>query len=144
MHLGCSYPGSSSGTPSPCDKGVPLKKAYPVSCSHERDKRLCYEKRVLEVKHGSFTPLVFSSVGGIGQAATVRYQQLVSLLAEKHGQSYLKTVSWIQCMLNFSLLRSCITCIRGSHSTANSACQTAALSEGLLDLVAREGRIPNY
>ena len=96
------------------------------------------------MEHDLFTPLVFFSVGGMGQVATVRYKRLVSLLAEKHGQSYLKTVSWIQCMLNFSLLRSCITCIRGSRSTANSACQTAALSEGQLDLVASEGRTPSY
>ena len=44
-------------------------------------------------------------------------------------------------MLNISLLRLSFTCIRGSRSSTNSACRMAAVSGGLLDLVAREGRI---
>ena len=81
---------------------------------HEREKRCCYKSRVLEVEHGSFTPLVFSAAGGMGTAATVTYRRLASLLAEKHGQPYSKTMNWIRCNLSFSLLRSAITCIRGS------------------------------
>ena len=34
---------------------------------HEREKRRCYEWRILEVEHGSFTPLVFSAAGGWAQ-----------------------------------------------------------------------------
>ena len=110
---------------------------------HEREKRRCYERRILEVEHSSFTPLVFSAVGGMGTAATVMYKRLASLLADKHAQSYSKTMSWISCLLNFSLLRSAIMCVRGAHSTSNRACRTTALCEGQLDLVASEGRIPN-
>jgi len=110
---------------------------------HEREKRRCYERRILEVEHGSFTPLVFSAVGGMGTAATVMYKRLASLLADKHAQSYSKTMSWIRCLLNFSLLRSAIMCVRGARSTSNRACRTTALCEGQLDLVASEGKIPN-
>ena len=109
---------------------------------HEREKRRCYERRIIEVEHGSFTPLVFSAVGGMGTAATVMYKRLASLLADKHAQSYPKTMSWIRCLLNFSLLRSAIMCIRGARSTSNRACHTAILGEGQLDLVVSEGRIP--
>ena len=47
---------------------------------HEREKRHCYERKILEVEHGSFIPLVFSAVGGMGTAATVMYKRLASLL----------------------------------------------------------------
>ena len=62
---------------------------------HEREKRRCYERRILEVEHGSFTPLVFSAAGGMSTAATVTYKRLASLLADKHAQLYSKTMSWI-------------------------------------------------
>ena len=38
---------------------------------HERQKRRQYEQRVREVDNSSFCPLVFSSSGGAGPAATV-------------------------------------------------------------------------
>ena len=42
---------------------------------HENEKRRAYQQRILEVEHGSFTPLVFSATGGMGPAATVTYVQ---------------------------------------------------------------------
>ena len=110
---------------------------------HEREKRHCYERKNLEVEHGSFTPLVFSAVGGMGIAATVMYKRLASLLADTYAQSYSKTMSWIRCLLNFSLLRSSIMCVHGAHSTSGRVCRTTALGEGQLDLVASEDKIPN-
>ena len=87
-----------------------------------------------------------STAGGMkerrGAASTVMYKRLASLLADKHAQSYPTTMSWIRCLLNFSLLRSAIICIRGARSTSNRACHTAVLSECQLDLMASEGRIP--
>ena len=38
---------------------------------NEGEKRRAYEERVREVERGSFTPLVFSSLGGMGKAATL-------------------------------------------------------------------------
>ena len=39
----------------------------------ENEKRRAYWQRILEVEHGSFTPLVFSATGSIGPAAMVMY-----------------------------------------------------------------------
>ncbi len=50
---------------------------------HETLKRRCYEQRIREMEHGSFTPLVFSAIGGMASAATIVYKRLASLLAEK-------------------------------------------------------------
>ena len=80
-------------------------------------------KRVREVKHASFTPLVLSASGGIAREATNFYKNLASKLAMKWNQSYSTTISWLRCRLTFSLLRSAIQCIRGSRSSQGHACK---------------------
>jgi len=55
-----------------------LSAAY---CKHEQEKRHAYEERVCEVEHGYFIPLVFSTSGGMGKAATIVYKRLANLLS---------------------------------------------------------------
>ena len=62
---------------------------------HEREKRRAYEQRVLETEQGSFTPLVFSTSGGMGSGATVAYKRLASLLSIKREQPYSTVMSWL-------------------------------------------------
>ena len=84
---------------------------------HEREKPRVYEKRVIQIEHGSFTPLVFSACGGIRPAAQVVYNLIAAKLAEKRGAPHERIVSWIRYMLRSSLLRSAIRCIRSLRST---------------------------
>ena len=88
---------------------------------HENAKKRAYEQRVREIEHGSFTPLVLSATGGLGNVATICYKRLASMIATKHDQSYSSTMSWLRCTLSFSLLRSSIQCIRGSRSAGGRA-----------------------
>ena len=87
---------------------------------HEKIKKRSYKQRVIEVEHGSFTPLVFSTTGGMGRQASIFYSRLASLLAEKRHQPYATMMGWLRCHLLFSLLRSTILCIRGSRSSHNT------------------------
>jgi len=64
-------------------------------------------ERLIEM--GSFTPLVLSTFGGMGGAATTVYKRLASLLSAKRDQSYGLVMSWLRCSISFSLLRSAIT-----------------------------------
>ena len=41
-----------------------LRKCYEIN---EKEKKRGYNQRVLEIEHGSFTPLVFSATGGLGR-----------------------------------------------------------------------------
>ena len=86
---------------------------------HENEKRRGYQQRVTEVEHSSFTPLVFSAIGGMGPAATTMYRRLASLLADKRSLPYHQVIGQLRCLLNFSLLRSAIMCIRGTRSAQN-------------------------
>ena len=76
-----------------------------------------YEVRVREVELGCFTPLVFSTSGGLGPAAKTFYKRLASLIAEKHDQPYSLTLFWLRAKLSVSLLCSAIMCLRGSRSS---------------------------
>ena len=76
-----------------------------------------YDQCVREVEHGSFSPLVFSTAGGMGPTASVVYKRIASMLTQKCDQSYSKTLYWIRCKLSYSLLRSAIMCLRGARSS---------------------------
>ena len=65
---------------------------------------------------GSFTPLVFSTFGGLGREATIFYSRLADVLSKKHGTPYIKTLSLMRCSISFSLLRYAILAIRGSRT----------------------------
>ena len=78
---------------------------------HEHIKKRAYEQRVREIERGSFTPLVLSLTGGLGNAATLCFKRLASMLATKRDQPYSTTMAWLRCSLSFCLLRSSIRCI---------------------------------
>ena len=96
---------------------------------HEKMKKRAYEQRVREVEHGSFTPLVFSATGGMGDAAKIFYKRLASMIAEKSGLPYSTTLAWLRTRLSFSLLRSAIQCIRGTRSSrgVKEPCSTSGV-----------------
>ena len=66
-------------------------------------------------------PLVFSCSGGMGPLATIVYRQLASLISEKSSHADLQHE--LRCKLSFSLLRSAITCLRGSRSSYHASLQ---------------------
>ena len=61
---------------------------------HEQEKSRQYDQRVCEVEHATFTPLVLSTIGGMGPAATMFYKTLTSMVAEKRDIPYGKTLNW--------------------------------------------------
>ena len=101
----------------PCARSNRQTSLQSTYRKHEQEKRRQYEQRVREVEHGTFTPLVMSTTGGMGRAASVFYKRLASLLSEKRGVHYSKTMGWIRCRLSFALLRSSLMCIRGARSS---------------------------
>ena len=108
---------------------------------NEMEKKRAYDERVREIEHGSFSPLVFSTSGGMGTTATVVYKRIASMIAEKHNKPYSKTIHWIRCRLNFSLLRSSITCLRGSRSAYHRPAGPP-ITTNTMDLACSEGRVP--
>ena len=81
-----------------------MKQCY---LKNELEKKRQYNERVLQVEHGSFSPLVFNVNGGMGNECRAFYSRLADLLALK---------SWLKTKINFALLRSMLLCVRGSRS----------------------------
>ena len=73
---------------------VPLPQCYRRA---ELEKKRAYEQRIREIEFGSFSPLVFSTTGGLGSTATVVFKRLASLIADKQEQPYSKTLFWLRC-----------------------------------------------
>ena len=105
---------------------------------HETLKKRHYERRVREIEHASFTPLIFSLTGGLGPTATVFYKRLASRLSTKWDHPYASTMGWLRCRLSFSLLRASIMCIRGPRSSIHCFGGRPALP---VDLVLQESKL---
>ena len=85
----------------------------------ENRKRGEYGQRVRDVEHGYFTPLVFTTGGGMAAEATVFFKRLASLLSEKRNETYSCVMGWLRCVVSFSLLRSSLVCLRGTRVKQN-------------------------
>ena len=83
---------------------------------HETEKKRQYASRILEVEQATFTPLVFSTTGGMAAECKRYDSRLAELLATKKGESYVTTMSWIRAKVSFALLRSALLCLRGSRA----------------------------
>ena len=111
-----------------CDIRVfnPLAKCYrkktleAIHQNNEKEKKRVYGQRILEVEHGTFTPLVFSCFGGMSHECFKFYQRLAELIAEKRKINISETSNYIRTKINFSLIRSMLLCIRGSRSINNN------------------------
>ena len=53
---------------------------------HETEKKRQYASRVLEVEQATFTPLVFSTTGGMAAECKRYHSRLAELLATKKGE----------------------------------------------------------
>ena len=82
---------------------------------HEMKKKKEYGSRVREIERGCFTPLVFSTTGGMGREAEIVFKRLASLISNKSGESYAVVMGWIRTSLSFSLLRSALMCLRNTR-----------------------------
>ena len=83
---------------------------------HETEKKRQYASRILEVEQATFTPLVFSTTGGMAVECKRYHSRLAELVVAKKCESYTTTMSWIRARVSFALLRSVLLCLRGSRA----------------------------
>ena len=83
---------------------------------HENEKKRQYAERVMEIEQGTFTPLVFTTTGGMANECAKHHSRLAELIANKKGESHSSAISWIGAKVSFAIVRSAILCLRGSKS----------------------------
>ncbi|KAG0720561.1 hypothetical protein GWK47_048266 [Chionoecetes opilio] len=87
---------------------------------NELEKIRAYGDRILQVDHGTFTPLVFTTSGGMAPKARSFYSRLADLMSVKKHQPRSSVAAWMRCRLSFSLLRSALLCLRGTRYSTPS------------------------
>ena len=103
--------------------------------TNENDKKRHYNRRILDVEHGAFTPLVFSTTGGMGPECERFHKEVAKRLSEKRSEPYSQTMSYIRSRISFSLLRSALMCLRGSRKWTQIPTSLASSTDGTGNLI---------
>ena len=88
--------------------GAPSNKCHTVDDAferHENEKKRTYNSRILEIEKATFTPLVFSTSGAMGNEAERFLKRVASLMSYKKGNLYSECISYIRRRVRFVILR---------------------------------------
>ena len=80
---------------------------------NENQKKRMYNDRIINVEKSTFTPLVFTTTGGMGTECSRMNKRLAELISEKKGEKYAHVMQYIRTRLRFALLRCTLVAIRG-------------------------------
>ena len=80
---------------------------------HENDKKRLHTQRVMDVEQGTFTPLVFTTTGDMGEECKRYHNRPAELVTANKGEDYATIVSWIRSKVSFAMLSSALLCPRG-------------------------------
>ena len=83
---------------------------------HELEKKRHYNHRIMNIEHGTFTPLVFSVSGVMGKECSMFHKHIAEKIARKNDEQYSKVITAIKCKLSFLILKAALLCVRGSRS----------------------------
>ena len=87
---------------------------------HEGEKKRGYNRRVMEVEHGSFTPLVFTSTGVMSHECSIFHKALAEKISLKQGERYEEVMRYLRVKLSSLALKSTLLCLRGSRSSSKT------------------------
>ena len=94
---------------------------------HEKQKERSYNKCVIQVERATFTPFIFSTLGGMAQECTRYHKKIAELVANKTKEEYPKIMNHIRTRVRFTLLKSTLIAIRGVRGKPEKP--TKSLSE---------------
>ena len=83
---------------------------------HEMEKKRNYNRRIMEVEHGTFTPLVFSTSGVMAHECSAYHKTLAEKLANKKNERYEEVMRYLRVKFSFLALKSTLLCLRGSRT----------------------------
>ena len=112
--------------------GKPVADIY---VEHQNAKKLEYEERVIESEKGSFTPLIFTTSGGMGPECTTFYKRIAELTAAKKREQYAPVMNYMRTRLRFAILRSTLIGIRGERGRSNNRLKEISLDEISLNII---------
>ena len=87
------------------------------SIKYQKKKKRKYASRIIEVENGTFTPLVFTTTGGMSQECQRYHSRLAELISSKKQETdCATTITWIRTKVSFAILLTALVCLRGTRS----------------------------
>ena len=80
-----------------------------------KKKKNDYNQRVIQVEKGTFCPAIFSCNGGASKETNKLIKHIAGKLAEKRGEEYSVTISFLRSRIAFDILRLCLISLRGTR-----------------------------
>ena len=84
--------------------------AAKVYTKHQAGKKKNYNQRIMQVEHGTFTPLIFSVHGRIAPECERYHKHIAKKIAKKAGEKYNSLITGIRCNLSFLLILAALMC----------------------------------
>ena len=100
------------------------QKISDVYSRHEKEKQRSYLHRVLQIEKASFTPLVYSTNGGMAKEARRFHKKVAHMIADKTRESYSDVINCMGTKLTFAMLRSVLISVRGSRGKTTKTPET--------------------
>ena len=72
----------------------------------------------MEIEHGTFTPLVFTTSGVMSHECTIFHKALAEKLSKKKGDSYQDVMRYLRVKFSFLAMKATFLCLRGSRTLA--------------------------
>ena len=88
--------------------------------NHETEKKRQYNQRIMQVEHGTFTPLVFTTSGVMAPECLLYHKALAHKISEKKGERYDDIIRFMRMRLSFLCVKSTLLCLRGSRPNNRS------------------------
>ena len=87
----------------------------------EMEKKRFYNRRIMEVEHGTFTPLIFTTTGVMGHECSIFHKSLAEKLSIKRDERYDDVMRYIRIKFSFLALKATLLCLRGSRTIKKAA-----------------------
>ena len=101
---------------------------------HEQEKKRQYNRRVMEVEHGSFTPLVFTTTGVMSHECSIFHKSLAEKISQKRGDRYEEIMRYLRVKFSFLALKATLVCLKGSRPRPNKSNITTDFGLALYEL----------
>ena len=110
----------------PSHMGKDISKIYK---QNEDEKKRAYNQRIIQVEKATFTPLVFSTTGGMAPECTLFHKKVAEHIATKTKEEYSDVMNHLRTRLRFSLLKSTLVAVRGERGKQRSARERETTTE---------------
>ena len=74
----------------------------------------------MDIEHGSFTPLIFTTTGVMGHECAIYHKNLAEKISEKKDELYSEVMRYLRVKFSFLALKSTLLCLRGSRSVSRT------------------------